>query len=65
MKLKTLKDMKREVYGSNSGDVLEHVKQEAILWLCWILKKNANPFNTFMEFHNIEHNDLLKGGEEE
>ena len=64
MKLKTLKEIPR-LNDESSFVEMEAVKQEAIKWMCWILKKKANPFKAFMKFHNIEHDDLLKGGEDE
>ena len=60
MKLKTLKDLKRDVYGCNSGEVLDIVKQEAIKWVL----ENRKPKNVeitereFMKFHNITEDDL-------
>ena len=71
MELKTLKDLVHKAeniyrgknnltdYNINGRDLSSHLlKQEAIKWFLYGVKKRKNPFNMFLDFHNITEEDL-------
>ena len=74
MKLETVKDLEKSIDrefqktlfcndGKEYGGAIKFVfigelKQKAIKWLLHSLKKKKNPYKSFMDFHNITHEDL-------
>ena len=56
MKLKTLKDLRRPVYGCNSGEVLDIVKQEAIKWV----KEDIEEFGIDLGLYDNRESNLLR-----
>ena len=67
MKPKTVKDLEikhGERYGMCSY-CIERVKEEAIKFLIYTMKKEMNPFKAFMRFHNITEEDIYNATKED
>ncbi len=71
-KLKTLKDLRRIVYGSNSGEVLDFVREEAIKWVKYLKEREIDnrfghkkrderitfQISILIEFFNITEDEI-------
>jgi len=59
-KLKTVEDLELWEWADKTGNPETILKKEAIEWLLYAIKKKKNPYKSFMDFHNITDEDLIK-----